>query len=178
MRTIPIVGTVGDDGIKLKPEYEEEATPSNEEIAEAQRNAQVVATFLETGAPDFLMEAVLSAIDNAFAYTGLSRPTVPEGIADYDKDNLVPLFLETRLVSWGEMYADKDRVKDAIYTLLHNKATPADLYEAVAEFVCEQSNRAGTLQDNIFHSEPVLELLLNTVPADELQGATNREARQ
>lgn len=64
LRTIPIIGTVGDDGIKLKPEYETKIagpgelpsnpTPTKEEIARAKHEAQAVATFIESEGPDEL----------------------------------------------------------------------------------------------------------------------------
>ncbi len=54
----------------------------------------------------------------------------------------------------------------AISELLHNPLTPQNLFEAVAEFVCEQSNVGS---ENIFHSTPVLNEVLKSVPQEELR---------
>ena len=42
------------------------------------------------------------------------------------------------------------KVLRAVSELLHNQQTPNDLFEAVAGFVCEQSNKTD------FHSEAIL----------------------
>lgn len=63
------------------------------------------------------------------------------------------------------------KVFQATSELLHNEQTPQDLFEAVAGFVCEQSNKAD------FHSDAILVAVLKSVPADELRSAT-LQARQ
>jgi len=65
--------------------------------------------------------------------------------------------------------AAQERVLRAMHELLHNPETPQNLFEAVAEFVCEQSNRGGN--DEIFHSGPVLNELLKSVPPEDRRGA-------
>lgn len=176
LKTIPIIGTVGDRGINLKRGAQREPSFRNGNLStivdtpaekkRARREAKTVAAFLEGGPPDFLMEATLSAIDDAFDHHGLQKPRDCEGIDDYDEQNLCPLFLKTKLSSWGDFYSGEQRVSDSILELLHNPQTPADLFEAVAQFVCEQSNKA-----DLFHSAPVIGELLKSVPPDELRGA-------
>jgi hypothetical protein len=59
------------------------------------REARTIAAFLNGGPPDFLMEAMLTAIAEAVDYFGLPQPD-----GDYDEQNLQPLFLKTKLISW------------------------------------------------------------------------------
>ena len=64
--------------------------------------------------------------------------------------------------------SDRDRVLQAIQELLHNPETPQGLYEAVAQFLCEQLNRCG---DNLYHSTAMIIEVLKTVPPDDTRGA-------
>jgi hypothetical protein len=61
----------------------------------ARREARTIAAFLNGGPPDFLMTAMLTAIAEAFDYFGMPQPD-----GDYDEQNLRPLFLKTKLISW------------------------------------------------------------------------------
>jgi O-succinylbenzoate synthase len=60
------------------------------------------------------------------------------------------------------------KVQQAIWELLHNGQTPGDLFEKVAEFVCERINKG---QDGFYHSDKVLALLLESIPENELRHA-------
>jgi hypothetical protein len=176
--TVPIIGTVGPDGIKLFREESVTATlPNGEEVelygdaAEndeetAKRYAKAVSTFLEGGMPDFLLTAVIEALDFAREYHD-QRPLVME---DYDADNLWPLFMKTKFTRWSDISQepDADKIVRAMSELLHNPETPQGLFCAVAEFVTEQSNVDA---EKIFHSDPVLAMILESVPPDELRSA-------
>lgn len=61
------------------------------------------------------------------------------------------------------------RTLRAVLELLHNPETPQNLFEAVAAFVCEQSNEAGL--SGILHREPVLIEILKTVKPENTHGA-------
>ena len=61
------------------------------------------------------------------------------------------------------------KVLRALSELLHNPQTPSGLFEAVAEFVCEQSNEVGL--GGILHSAPVLIEILKTVKPEDTRGA-------
>ena len=131
--SVPIIGTVGDDGIRL---FKEEG-PAAEYIPEsddatAEREARVVTTFLNTGMPDFLMTCVLSAIDQAFDHVGVPRPDVHE---DYDENNLKPLFLRTKLTRYDDLWNERERLAFAVSEIIQIKSTPRELFEAVADFV-------------------------------------------
>ena len=167
-KTIPIIGTVGDGGLRLKPEYE-----SKEHQEEARQAARIVDAFLKGGPPDFLMEATLSALDQAFDHCGIQKPSDELGVLDYTEENLYPVFLRTRLTHWADMYHNKDRVLDSVDELLHNEATPHDLFEAIAQYVCRQVNE---INDEIFHRRPVLTEILQSVPPEELRGAIAKAA--
>lgn len=174
----------------------------------AKAEAQLVARFLQGGPPDFLMEAMLAALDRAWEHV-FGQPHDP--YEDYTAENLEPLFLKTKLISWDEMWPDDDeqddaqkgpesvtatlpdgqevelygdavdmvreetqdgvdqKVLQAISELLHNPLTPQDLFEKVAEFTCEQSNRAG---EEVYHSPVVLGAVLASVQPDDLRSAT------
>ncbi len=71
---------------------------------------------------------------------------------------------------FGQPESDSPRRKvlSAVFDLLHNPETPADLYEAVAEFICEATT---TMEENVLHSEDSLNRMLNAVPADDRRGA-------
>lgn len=88
--SIPIIGTVGPKGIVLDAE---------EEDKRARREAKAVTAFLNGHSPDFLTEAMLATIDDAFDHFGMARPQDDCGQAEYDENNLYPLFLKTKLVS-------------------------------------------------------------------------------
>jgi hypothetical protein len=96
--TIPIIGTVSANSIRY-----------TEEEKEAQRAAKTVAAFLDGGPPQFLMEAVLIALSDAFDHFGLTKPfcdpEIGEGTGDYTEANLLPLFRKTRLTSLDQIYA-------------------------------------------------------------------------
>ncbi len=65
-----------------------------------------------------------------------------------------------------EQAAAKARVADALHELLNNPTTPDDLYEAVAEFVCERSTKI----QNVLHSRPVLIEVLDSYQLENLIG--------
>ena len=56
---------------------------------------------------------------------------------------------------------------DATVEILHNPPTPADLFEAVAEFVTESHNRGG---DALHYGPPMLTVVIDSYPEDELRG--------
>jgi hypothetical protein len=91
----------------------------------ARAEAEAVNTFLYSGVPDFLMEAILCAIDNAFDHFKMAKPDsdMGEGTGDYTEENLYPLFLKTKFTNWGDMYSDKQRVLDSVTQLLENPKT-------------------------------------------------------
>lgn len=64
--------------------------------------------------------------------------------------------------------SDSDKVLQAFHELLHNPETPGDLFNALAEFCCTQSNQC---EDDLYHCEPVLAAILDSVPADDRRGA-------
>lgn len=70
---------------------------------------------------------------------------------------------------------DREKVLLAMSELLHNPQTPANLYEAVAQFVCEQSSECS---DDLYHSPAFLKVVLDTVPQEELVGARKDPAWQ
>jgi hypothetical protein len=148
--SVPIIGTVGKDGIKLRPDIEEE----EERI---QRESQAIAAFLNAGPPDFLMEAMLSAIDDAFRHVGMLPPVTEDGqLADYDEQNLRPLLKETKLVNWSDLWRGRERLATAISDILTSEETPPPLFDAVADFVV--STASGDTRK--FWTVPMLEHLL------------------
>ncbi len=164
---VPIIGTVGDAGLRLNAaERKLNADFLAGEVKRARREARTVAAFLNGGAPDFLMGAMMSAIDDAFNYHGLPKPSDDLGVKDYDEQNLYPLFLKTKLTNWGDLYPDEHRVSDSVLELLHNPQTPEALYQAVAGFLCDQSNKGP----NLFHTAFGVSELLKTVRPEDLRG--------
>ncbi len=174
---VPIIGTVGEDGIKL---FDEEhtrdvLTETEEEAAKAE--ARLIAHFLDGGPPDFLMEAMLAALDKAWEHV-FGQPHDPH--EDYSADNLEPLFMKTKMISWDQMWPDDDvetpeprneKVLEAMSELLNNPETPSDLYEAVAEFVCEATTN---MHENVLHSKDSLTRMLNALPRNESVGARDK----
>jgi hypothetical protein len=61
---------------------------------------------------------------------------------------------------------DREKVLQSLFELLNNKQTPSELWQALAEFVTEQSNKAD------FYSLPMLTEILKSVSPEDLRGAT------
>jgi len=78
---------------------------SETELQRAKAEAKHVEDFLNTDSPDFLSDLMLTALDRAFEHFGLPRPQAPDdqGVGDYNVENLEPLFLKTKLVSWNDI---------------------------------------------------------------------------
>jgi len=148
---VPIIGTVDDEGVHLR-----ESTPE-----EARKEAGAVAAFLKATTPDFLTEVVLLTLDDAFEHFGMLRPVDKEGeLADYDEENLWPLFVHTKLTSWDDLWPDKRRLATAVSDILSSEETPKELHDAVASFVLKvAADRAGFAEGG-FWTEKMLERLL------------------
>jgi len=56
-----------------------------------------------------------------------------------------------------QQVSDEQRVVEATFELLHNPATPKPLFQAIADFVCDQSN---ALEEELLHMRPILSLIL------------------
>jgi hypothetical protein len=141
---------------------------------ECKKAAQyVIAAYEVKGIPDFLTDAMMVALNKAAEIKGVTIwKDTEDGVAEeFDATGLADLFSGAQTLSLD--IDDKERVLRATSELLHNPKTPQNLFEAVAEFVCEQSN----VGENIYHSTPVLIEVLKSVPPEELRGAI-LEARQ
>lgn len=103
--TVPIIGTVGDDGVKL---FAERHPMAETDEKRAKTEAKVIADFLEGGPPDFLMRATLDALDRAWEHV-FGEPH--DHYQDYDAENLRPLCVKTKLISWDQMWPDEDETK-------------------------------------------------------------------
>jgi hypothetical protein len=103
----------------------------------ARKEARMVTAFLNGDSPDFLSEAVLRAIDAAFDHFQMSRPQDDCGIADYDEQNLYPLFLKTKLHSPEESEASLAR---HIVAIVNHPKTPEYLDRKIRDFVTDATN--------------------------------------
>jgi hypothetical protein len=140
--------------------------------------AATILAFLRKAIPAYLREAVVEALTEAARRVG--HPQMAPALKDGKvvvTENSNPYFQDLRenvesLVSLTQgnfslAFSNTEKVVRATSELLHNPQTPQELFEAVAEFVCEQSNVGG----NIYHSTPVLIEVLKSVPPEELRGA-------
>lgn len=82
---------------------------------------------------------------------------------------------EQRYITYAqspEMVDDaQERVFQAMFELLHNPQTPKNLYENVAQFVCEQSSECS---DDLYHTPEFLKEVLESVRPEELMAARER----
>lgn len=122
---------------------------------------------LEEGLPGFVLTAVLDALTQAANRAGLEAPTYsPESLMDGAK--LKAVLEHSQGLDLHGAAADKLRVIEATTEILRNPHTPSDLWEGVAEFVTTSLNRGG---DSLHYGPPMLALVLDSYPPDELRGA-------
>ncbi|MGI9068618.1 MAG: hypothetical protein ACR2HX_19720 [Pyrinomonadaceae bacterium] len=105
---------------------------SETELQRAKAEAKHVEDFLNTDSPDFLSNLMLTALDRAFEHFGLPRPEMPDDqeVGNYNAENLEPLFLKTKLLSWDEI--SNDREPDYVTVTLPN-GRELELYGAAAD---------------------------------------------
>lgn len=121
------------------PRKRDVLTETDEQRVKAE--AKQVADFLESGAPDFLTEQMIAALDDAFDHFGLPRPVCEMGQGDYDAENLKPLFQKTKLFNLNDI--EQNTVANlswAIAHVLNSPITPARLKQKVGEFVTDISS--------------------------------------
>jgi hypothetical protein len=120
--------------------------------------------YMDLPTVDFITDALIDAIADAGEITGFPTPTfAPEENDAERRRMLADLFSQAYRVNLRD---SKFKVLRATLELLHNPETPQDLHEAIAEFVCNVSNK-----ENIFHSKPVVSQILASFPPEELRGA-------
>lgn len=119
--------------------------------------------YMDLPTVDFITDAIVDAIAEAGELVSFPTPTfAPEESDDERRRMLAELFSQAPRIRLRD---DKYKVLRATLELLHNPQTPADLYEHVAEFVCDSFNRTEQ------HGPRMLTVLLDAYPADELRGA-------
>ncbi len=74
----------------------------NDADRQVQHEAKVVATFLASGIPDFLMDHTLAILDAACDHVGIAKPADLGGLTGYDEATLFKLFCKTRTVSLSD----------------------------------------------------------------------------
>ena len=150
-------------------------------VSAEQRNAarKVIALFETKGVPDFLTDAMLVALESAGAIKNVSL-WKPDGNAEqFNPAAVAHLFALTPMLSLRPkegIAADRQRVIDATAEILRNPQSPADLFNAVAEFVTEAINKENRKdgqpgEPEFFHTVPILSLILDSYPEDELRAA-------
>lgn len=131
---------------------------------------EVISLFEHPHIPDFVTDAVMLALKEA---AHVKRVNIWNGEEEFDSKVVGDLFADTKMLSLEP--TPKQRVVDAVHEILNNPQTPGDLFEHVAEFVTETLNNSGD-SDQLVHTSPMLSLILDACPEDELMGA-RRAAR-
>jgi hypothetical protein len=144
------------------------------EWSDIQADARALDAYIND-APDWITNVLVHALHEAGRLTGFPVPEWSNEETEAERlKMLAELDGQVMLLSI-DLTESRTRVRRALYELLHNPDCPAALFDRCAQFVCDQSNAAKS--ENVFHSDPVLDLLLKSVPADELQGAESQEAQ-
>lgn len=127
----------------------------------------------------FTFNLIRTGIVQACSRYGIAPPSDAAfgGTEGFD-DSLAKLFKRVDAPALSDLFAvtpmlsldatDKQRVIEATVEILHNPQTPSDLFQAASEFVTDASNRDI---EQLMHSAPVLTMLVNSYPEDELMGA-------
>jgi hypothetical protein len=151
------------------------------EWSDIQADARALDAYMEK-APPWVTNVLVHALREAGRITRFPVPEWSDKELGWsnkeskaERHKMLAELLGQAILNSGYLSESKRRVRSALYELLHNPDCPAALFDRCAQFVCDQSNAAKS--ENVFHSDPVLDLLLKSVPADELQGAENQEAR-
>ena len=144
--------------------------------AECRNGARrVIALFETSGVPDFVTDAIVDALIEAAAIKNIHVwKRQGKDAEEFDAAKLANLFAVTPMFSLRK--SDKQRVIDATAEILRNPQAPADLFNAVAEFVTEAINKENRKdgepgQPEFFHTVPILSLILDSYPEDELRCA-------
>jgi hypothetical protein len=117
-----------------------------------------------SGIPDFLTDAVAVALNEAAGIKGVTIWKEAENGdgEDYDVEALADLFTVSQLL---DIEPDgNQKVLRAVHELLNNPRTPTALYEAIAEFICSQSQKLER------HSTLMLDQVLKSVQPEEWIG--------
>jgi hypothetical protein len=141
-----------------------------------QREAQIIFRFLQQPITRWLREAVMDALQDAAARADCDREYLVRINAREPVDKKLALNSLTQLLILGGgdrntlRLSERDKVAQATSELLSNPKTPAGLFEAVAGFVTEALNR-NEGQEELLYSAPMLTVILDSYPEDELMGA-------
>ena len=122
-------------------------------------------------APDWLTNVLVHTIETVARLTGYPAPEWSPEEGDQQTTKMLANIFNAVMLQDIDPTDSKTRVRLALWELLHNDDCPRDLFVACGEFTCEQSNVGA---ENIYHSDQVLALVLQSVPPDGLQGYTAR----
>jgi hypothetical protein len=204
--TIPIEGTVGDDGIKLFGDVVDNAKLV-EERARVQGEVHTILTLFESPTPDFISSVVIDAIAGACEHFGIDEPEYELGDEgkSQTRNALTQLFAKTRNFTFPREDAGED--KDHVDATLENgeevelygdavdiasaykKSDFHKMLEAVHELLHNPKTPGGLFEsvagfitdqsnevNEIFHEPTVLATVLSSVKPEDLMGAI--EARR
>lgn len=156
------------------PEKQSKTDRELREWSDIQASARALDRYINK-APDWITSVLVHALHEAGRLTGFPVPEWSESETAAQRVKMLAELDGQVLLLSIDLTESKTRVRRALYELLHNDDCPVGLFDRCAQFVCDQSNDSRT--ENVFHSDQVLDLLLKSVPADELRGATqNQEA--
>ncbi|MGI9068566.1 MAG: hypothetical protein ACR2HX_19460 [Pyrinomonadaceae bacterium] len=189
---VPIIGTVGDDGIKLFDEEREEARVNLE--------VDNVLRFFDSQSPDFISSEVVYAIDLACNHFGIDQPTYDDDPLTGETQTraiLTKLFAKTKLFHLPDdddddsveatllngkkidLYGDAAdlarepsdthpdwlRLADAVAEICSNGATPADLKNSVLDFLHSNS---GDIWGKLIVTPPmIVKILVHAASTDD-----------
>ena len=130
--------------------------------ADLERDARDFMAYTDR-APDWINNLLVEALEVMSRLTGYPTPTWQPGESKTEQVKMLAELLGAVMYKSFDLTDSKTKVRLALYELLHNPDCPQDLFEAVGQFTCDQSNEGA---ENIYHSDQVLALVLASVPLE------------
>lgn len=134
--TVPIIGTVGDGGVKLLfDDVVDEAKLDERDRVQGEVNT--ILTLFDSPTPDFINDAVVDAIGRACDHFGIDEPEYEIGYQGQTRDALTQLFAKTKMFNLRDIETPLSDLSWAISTIVKSPIAPERLRRSVGDFATD-----------------------------------------